>query len=114
MIPESVTYLANQTFSGCTALKEVSLPDTMTTIRLWVFDGCTSLETIKTPGSIEYFGVGYMSNIPQMMKGDPFRGCSALKSISMPQKAFDAIEKRAIFEPGRAMDEEAQKLIVII
>lgn len=44
------TFINNETFSGCTSLKDVEIPDNLRYIRDSAFEGCTSLETM-TPAS---------------------------------------------------------------
>ena len=85
-------------------------------MRRAVFSDCTSLETITIPESVEYFGIDYIfmySGISAPVIDNPFKGCSALKSIYMTQKVFDTIEECAKNKKGAALDEDMKKQVVI-
>lgn len=71
-IPEGVTGIYYEGFSGCDSLKSVTIPDSVTYIGDNAFNGCTSLESIDIPYGVTY--IGY----------DAFRNCSSLKSITIP------------------------------
>ena len=51
-IPEGVTKIANNGFSGCASVAEVSLPVSLRTIGAYAFNGCTSLGTVRIPASV--------------------------------------------------------------
>ena len=47
VIPDSVTWIGDWAFSGCTALTSITIPNSVTWIGNWVFSGCENLkETI--------------------------------------------------------------------
>lgn len=77
VIEEGIVTLGTLSFSGCTALKSVTLPSTLTTIsggtlNYGAFRDCTALETITLPSNL--------ATIEAMA----FRGCTSLKSITFP------------------------------
>lgn len=63
--PASTT---NQLFSGCTNLKEITLPSNLTMMASNMFLNCTSLENITIPASVQTIE-------------NAFIGCTALKSV---------------------------------
>lgn len=58
-------------FSGCTALKDITLGTSVTFLNDGCFSGCTSLETIALHENVERFGA------------NAFYNCTALKSIKI-------------------------------
>ena len=55
-IPESVTLIDNQAFSGCTSLTSVIIPETVTTIGDEAFSDCTGLTSVIIPKSVTTIG----------------------------------------------------------
>ncbi|MBR5496381.1 MAG: leucine-rich repeat protein, partial [Clostridia bacterium] len=87
-------------FSGCTALKSITIPANYVTIHGFAFRGCSALETLTikenedkfTARTIDYEAFSYCTslksvNIPEgftMIGQKAFLGCSHLKSVSIP------------------------------
>jgi hypothetical protein len=46
IIPDSVTNIGKEAFSGCTSLNSISIPNSVTNIGKKAFSGCTSLNSI--------------------------------------------------------------------
>lgn len=46
VIPDSVTWIGDWAFSGCTALTSITIPNSVTWIGNWVFSGCENLTEI--------------------------------------------------------------------
>lgn len=59
-----------QTFSGCTNLKEIVLPSNTSCIGSQMFQNCSSLESLTIPNSVKEVG------------GQAFRGCSSIQSLA--------------------------------
>ena len=56
-IPDSVTYIEESAFSGCTSLKSLTIiPNSATYIEESVFSGCTSLTSADIPASVKSIG----------------------------------------------------------
>ena len=72
LIPESVTSIRNDAFSGCSGLMSVTIPDSVTSIGDYAFSGCSGLKTITIPDSVTK--IGYSA----------FYGCSGLTSVTIP------------------------------
>lgn len=69
---KSVTAVANNSFTNCTALKEVNIADGITIIDWNAFAGCTALKTINIPNSVTKIG------------SNAFAGCDSLETINIP------------------------------
>ena len=71
-VPEGVTAIANEAFSGDTALQEIVLPETVRKIGDRAFYNCSSLEELVLPEGVVSIGESAFSH------------CSSLKSASLP------------------------------
>ncbi len=71
-LPNGLTSIGDNAFSGCSGLTSITLPDSVTSIGEWAFLGCENLKTINLGNSLEYIG------------WDAFRNCTSLKSITIP------------------------------
>ena len=56
IIPESVTTIESQAFSGCTSLASITIPESVTSIGEEAFRECTSLSSIIIPEGVTYIG----------------------------------------------------------
>lgn len=68
-----LTWLANEAFMGCTALKEIRLPKNLQSIGKRTFQGCTRLKTVNLPEGLTYIGEA------------AFSGCRLLPNVTLPQ-----------------------------
>ena len=68
----AVTSIGMDAFTGCTSLKNITLPDGLTSIGDRAFCACKSLTSIIIPDSVTSIG------------GDAFIGCASLKNITIP------------------------------
>lgn len=71
-IPNNVTTIGWNAFSGCTNLTSVTIPDSVTEIWGGAFSGCTSLTAVTIPNSVTTIGDG------------AFSGCTSLTSVNIP------------------------------
>ena len=71
-VPECVTEIGAYAFSGCSGLKQLSLPDDLLAIRDSAFMGCKSMESITLPEGLQQIGK------------QVFDSCSGLKTLVMP------------------------------
>ena len=74
-IPEGVTNIGNNAFSGCSGLTSITIPEGVTSIGDYTFYGCSGLTTITIPEGVTSIG------------DYTFYGCSGLTTITIPEGA---------------------------
>ena len=72
IIPNTVTSIGKNAFTGCNTLLTVSIPNSVTTIGDWAFQNCSGLTSVTIPNSITTIGIG------------TFKNCSSLTSVTIP------------------------------
>ena len=91
----SLTALADDAFSGCTALNTIRLPKSVKQIGARAFKGCTTLTQldlptgVKTVGEEAFSGCKVLANVelPNELIAVPnatFKGCAAITTMSLP------------------------------
>ena len=56
VIPDSVTGIDQDAFSGCSGLKSIEIPNSVTSIGDWAFSRCSGLKSIEIPNSVTSIG----------------------------------------------------------
>ena len=96
IIPEGVTSIGNNAFSGCQSIRSVVIPKGVTKIGTYAFYNCQNLESVNIPGSVTRIeeGAFYQCqclesvNIPNSVtriRQNAFVGCRSLKSVSVSE-----------------------------
>lgn len=96
VIPDSVTGIRDNAFSGNLTLTSVTIPDSVVTIGAGAFSGCTNLRSAVVPGSVVNIGNGVFSGCSsltelnfagnvQMIPDMTFYGCASLSAINIPE-----------------------------
>ena len=57
-IPNSVTSLGDECFSGCSGLTSITLPNSVTSLGEYCFSNCSGLTSITLPNSVTSLGYG--------------------------------------------------------
>ena len=76
----SLNAIEGWTFTGCKALKEITIPDSVTSIGSDAFTFCKSLQLVNIPNGVESIGV------------DAFQGCKSLQSINIPDSVTTIVD----------------------
>ena len=95
VIPDNVTSIGGNAFSGCKGLTSVTIPDSVTYIGGAAFSNCTELTSIEIPDSVTGMGTNVFSLCPKLTsvklpKGltrieyHSFYSCIGLGSIEIP------------------------------
>ena len=91
-IPNGVTAIPSNAFSGCTGLTSITIPDSVTSIGISAFDGCTGLTSVAigngvtSISSYAFSGCTGLTSVAigngvTSISGYAFSGCSKLQNI---------------------------------
>ena len=94
-IPNGVTSIGENAFSGCTNLTSVNIPDSVTNIQRKAFQNCSSLESITIGNSVAiidysaFYGCSSLSSITigngvTIIGSTVFKNCTNLANINIP------------------------------
>ncbi len=99
-IPDSVTYIGQQSFKNCSRLQEIAIPPKVTEIPFGLFWGCGSLTRVALPDGIT--GIGNYAfagcaklRLPRLPAGlttigaFAFRDCVGLNGLKVPESVTD-------------------------
>ena len=100
-IPEGVTSIIGGIFSGCSGLTNIKIPDSVTSIDWYAFSGCSSLTNIEIPEGVTSIGEGV------------FKGCSSLTNIEIPE-GVTSIGEYAFYECSSLTNIEIPKGVTSI
>ena len=94
-IPDSVTSIEYEAFSGCSGLTSVTIPDSVTSIEGYAFFGCHGLTHVTIGNGVTSIGWGTfygcsgltsvtISDSVTNIGSSAFDGCSGLTSVTIP------------------------------
>ena len=95
VIKDGTKCIANNAFSSCTSLTDITIPDSVTMIGDYAFATCNSLTEIKIPNNVKSIGgcvfwfCGSLKNVTipdsvTMIGDKAFFGCTSLTDITIP------------------------------
>jgi hypothetical protein len=95
-VPEGVTTIETDAFSGCASLAVVDIPASVTTIGERAFSGCTSLAAVHIPEGVTTIGTRAFYNCTSLAAVDipagvatigeeVFRDCWSLAAVDIPE-----------------------------
>ena len=67
-IPDSVTTISYNAFKNCTALTGVIIPDSVTKVGPGAFEGCTALTAVEIGENVSSWGTGVFTNCDSLAK----------------------------------------------
>ena len=96
VIPDGVTAIGIEAFSGCSALTTITLPKSLNDIGVRAFSGCTSLTTITLPSNLKGLDTNAFLDctgliaitLPASVEyigSSVFNGCSSLTAITVEE-----------------------------
>jgi hypothetical protein len=98
-LPNSVTDIMDEAFSGCDKLTTITLSNQLETISKRAFYGCSSLESITLPESLKNIGeyafgdclklstIKVLSTVPPTITANTFNKTTALTKIIVPKNS---------------------------
>ncbi|WP_409969391.1 leucine-rich repeat protein [Bengtsoniella intestinalis] len=104
VIPNSVTSIKCDAFSGCDGLKSITIPDSVTSIDAHTFNYCKNLVSVTIPNSVTRIGEGafeYCSSLISIAIPNSvteiaecaFLGCTSLASVTIPNGVTEIAER---------------------
>ena len=86
-IPDNVTSIAANAFTGCTVLTSITIPDSVTSIGGWVFSNCTALTSV----------IVLATTPPTLAITNTFNGNHADRKIYVPADSVEAYKAAEIW-----------------
>lgn len=95
VIPNSVTSISGEAFSGCIGLTSVNIPNSVTSIGNNAFAGCSGLLSLTIPNSVTSISIGafrdcikitdlILPNNLNIIKNHTFSNCISLTDLTIP------------------------------
>ena len=87
-------------FKGCTSLESIDISEVEGFIYTGAFENCTSLKTVfcnrNDPATIYWAEVNYDTLEVIVTNFDPFKGCTALEHIYVPESMVDTYKSEEL------------------
>ncbi|MBQ7540720.1 MAG: leucine-rich repeat protein [Clostridia bacterium] len=107
-LPEKLTKIDDEVFSGCKKLSKLSFPSSIKSIGADAFKDCVSITKFTIPDNITTIGTGAFSGCSGItsvtinkkltaISGSAFAGCSGLKEYKVPDGASFTVAKGVLF-----------------
>ena len=90
IIPNSVTSIGDEAFSGCWGLTSVTIPNSVTSIGDGAFEHCTGLTSVTIPNSVTSIGEEAFSYCTGLTRIDAYPNP---EKVSIGADAFDGVPK---------------------
>ncbi len=126
-IPDTITYIYQNAFSGCVSLEEVNILGNIRWIEPLTFLNCASLEEITIPDGVKSIGAAAFSGcvslkkvvLPESMKlidDEAFSDCFSLKDLYLPDNierievgAFSGCKNLKLHYKGKVYNTSSKK-----
>ena len=97
-LPESLTYIGEESFAYCKNLRNIHIPDSVIGIGNFAFQGCEGLTSVNIPSGLSFIGASVFEectgltsiDIPDTVTdigNSAFLGCTGLTSVTIPGSA---------------------------
>lgn len=122
-IPDSVTQISINAFSGCESLKRVRLSQSLTTLSSYAFSGCANLEELVLPETLTSIcfsaidGCSSLSELRIPSKASPssqsaFKDCTSLKNVTVDENnPYLSIENGCMLYKYTALESGVEGLV---
>ncbi len=110
VVPDGVTEIDAETFSGCTSLTSITIPDGVTEIGWHAFYGCSSLSSITIPDSVTKIAENAFSGCESLTRLN-LQSSAGTLSLSVSVSASADVEGNAVLRvlyPGTENDWSAE------
>ena len=94
-IPDSVTSIGDQAFSGCRSLTSITIPDSVTSIGDFVFSCCSALTSVIIPDSVSSMGYDVFCNC-EKLQYNVYGNTKYLGNADNPYHALITVESKKL------------------
>lgn len=99
-IQNKIQYINDYAFKDCTSLESIDISKVWQHIYTGAFENCTSLKTVfcnrNDPATIYWAEVNYDTLEVIVTNFDPFKGCTALEHIYVPESMVDTYKSEEL------------------